>query len=302
MNLHKKIPSLKFCKLSKDFEISTNFINVIRSSDIYNVFNPSFYSDKNLHTFAFRAIQTGETEVSSFFHIDNHESQITINLSTEFTSQLGVEQLIDPKITKLNDEIYLTFNSGWKPGGNEIFIMKIYPNIESPKKLVYANRQRQERNWAFFYEDGEIYALYWINPLVILRVKEQGHNYWEFEDFHSGNENQNFPNTLSIGTQLSPVENKYCFVAHSKNYLLNKKIYMGKFCSFDFRNFQLDFGKHWLVHSLGSMFGNRIKHNTNLFSCTYFSGIQWKENELKLGYGINDLEFGFSSHKLHELI
>ena len=50
------------------------------------------------------------------------------------------------------------------------------------------------------------------------------------------------------------------------------------------------------------MVGSKIKHNTNLFSCTYFSGIHTKSDLIQLGYGVNDVAFGFSRHKFRELM
>lgn len=40
------------------------------------------------------------------------------------------------------------------------------------------------------------------------------------------------------------------------------------------------------------------EHNTNLLSCTYFSGIQAFNNHIKLSYGINDVDFQFSKYNI----
>ncbi|MFC1851371.1 hypothetical protein ACFL27_14330 [candidate division CSSED10-310 bacterium] len=302
MKLFRNLRKLKFCKSNKDKELSKYFNKIISSLDIHNVFNPSFYCDKDVKIFAFRAIQNGADELLSFISIDSNKGHTIKNISKDFSKKLGVKRLIDPKITKLNGVFYITFNSGWNPEGNDIFIMKIYPKIELPKRVVYKNRQKQERNWAFYSEDGEIYVLYWINPLKILRVKKKGQKTWELEDFYCGKKNSRFSNDLTIGTQLSHIDDEYCFIAHKKTYFLKKKIYVGRFCTFDFKNKEINSGKYWLAHSLRSMFGSRIKHNTNCFSCIYFSGMQVTNDLIKLGYGVNDVGFGFSKHKLGELM
>ena len=301
MSLFRNFRKLKFCKSNRDKELSENLNKIISPINVHNIFNPSFYCDKDVSIFAFRAIQNGGGELLSFLSIDSNKEHIIKNISKSYSKQLGVRRLIDPKITKLNGEIYITFNSGWNPEGNDIFIMKIHPKIEPPKRVLYKNRQKQERNWAFFSEDGEIYVLYWINPLKILRVQREGQRTWELIDYYSGKENSSFSNDLTIGTQLAHINDEYGFIAHKKIYFQEKKIYTGRFCTFNFKNKEIVIGKDWLAHSLGSMLGNRIKHNTNLFSCTYFSGIQAANDVIKLGYGVNDVEFAFSKHKLREL-
>ena len=169
-------------------------------------------------------------------------------------------------------------------------------------KQAEKNRQKQERNWAFFSRDNDIYALYWINSLKILRLTDKDGACWEFEDYSSEETlNNKLPSDLTIGTQLSELEGKYYFIAHKKIIFLRKKIYLGKFCQFDFDQKKIIPGNYWLVHSLKSMFGAKNKTNPHLLSCTYFSGIQASHDSLELAYGVNDLDFGFSTHKYEEL-
>jgi hypothetical protein len=112
---------------------------------------------------------------------------------------------------------------------------------------------------------------------------------------------KNLPGELSLGTQLFRKNGKFYFMAHKKLYLLGKKIYLGKCCSFDYENMEVQAGRYWWVHSLKSLLGSRVKHNTNLLSCTYFSGIQITGDMISLGYGVNDVDYGFSIHKYTDL-
>jgi len=69
----------------------------------------------------------------------------------------------------------------------------------------------------------------------------------------------------------------------------------------DFAQKKIHPEKYWLIHSWKSLLGAKIKHNTNLFSCTYFSGLQASKDCIRLGYGINDVGFGFSKHTIGQL-
>jgi len=251
---------------------------------------------------AFRAIPAGSDRLTSYVVVEDSTGQSIKNISAEFSEELNVPRLIDPKITQLNGEFYITFNSGYVPGGNDIFIMRIYPEIGSPRRLIYRNRQKQERNWAFFSERGNIYALYRINPLTVLKLENITSSTWEMGDGVCKDKvNKNLPRDLSLGTQPFRKNGKFYFMAHKKLYLFRKKIYLGKCCGFDYENMEIEPGKYWWIHSLKSLLGSKVKHNTNLQSCTYFSGIQISGDMISLGYGVNDVECGFSTHNYADL-
>jgi hypothetical protein len=296
MSLLQNFLKIKYCILDKDEDLLEYFKQLTSSLNIRNIFNPSFYCDDDVKIFAFRALPNCNDWLFSFASIEDKIEQSVKNISLDLYEEFNGIRLIDPKVTKIKDEFYITFNSGGVPGENDIFIMKIYPKMESPKRVIYKNRQKEERNWAFFSAQGEIYALYRINPLKILKVKNISDKEWEMEDFYYGEKDDVLLKDLTIGTQLFNSDGKYYFVAHKKFYFLRKKIYVGKLCVLDFNKKKIRSGKYWLVHSLKSLLGSKVKHNLNLFSCTYFSGIQVSSDSIKLGYGVNDVSYGFSSH------
>ena len=294
--------NIKECASSKDQDLSNLFLEVIKDLKLRNIFNPSFYVDETLKIFAFRAIIEGTDELESFISIEDYAGRKVKQLSTQLRKDFDAPKFIDPKVIKLANQYFVTFNSGWIPEGNNVYIMKIYPEMGPPKCLIYKNRQIQERNWAFFTIEKEVYALYWMNPLKILKLKVISDLYWEMEDYYAPEVQDNdLPNDLTIGTQLFGENGCFYFISHQKRYFQSKKVYLGKFCTFYFDSKKIVPGEFWLSHSLESILGSDIKHNSNLYSCTYFSGLQVIDNLVKLGYGINDIEFGFSSHKLNTL-
>lgn len=296
---------LKFKLLQKfpDVEMENDFAHVIRGLGVHNIFNPSFYSDDKVKVFGFRAIPKGNDILASFISIEGRNFRKTINLSIDYYHQLGGTRLIDPKVCKLGDELYVTFNTGFDCSGNDIYVMKIHPELGSPKKLLFNKRNTQERNWSFFTEDGEIFALYSIAPLRILRLKNSGEDFWEMEESLSVNTNGAALQKLSIGTQLYLHEGKYYFVAHRKFFgKFRTKVYLGRLCVLDPKNAKIEAGRDWLIHSLRSLLGAKKKHNTALLSCTYFSGLQISQGSVRLGYGVNDVTYGFSKINLEHLL
>jgi hypothetical protein len=289
---------IKFCRFHKDLALTDQFSNLLEPLSLRNVFNPSFLLEGEVKICGFRAIPNENDWIMSYLWVDDGERREVRNISHEFFDAFGGRRLIDPKIFRLGEDVYATFNSGWIPQGNDIFVMKIYPRFETPKRVVFAGCREQERNWAFFSEGGEIFALYQVSPLRILRLANERAHVWEMEQIYRA---ETLGQDLSIGTPLSGSDGKYSFVGHKKIFLGRKKIYLGRFCQFDFHGKKISLGKNWLVHSMRSLLGSTTKHNDNLISCTYFSGIQESESSVSLGYGINDVAWGFSVHQKDSL-
>ena len=291
------------CGLAHDFGLSDAFRGILTRVDAHNIFNPSFQITDTATIFAFRAIVTGETALSAFISIEDENGFSVTRLASASYPGLSAPRFIDPKVFLLDKDAYVTFNSGWVPGGNDIFVMQIHPLFGKPAVLRYKSRRSQERNWCIFSWNGETYVLYWINPLKILRVVRKSPSVWELEDhYESENPNPDLPLDLTLGTQGVVAGNKLIFISHQKRRLEGKKIYLGRLCTLDLENFLVRPGKYWLCHTFDSILGSHIKHNTNLYSCTYFSGIQVSGNRTQLAYGINDVHYGFSTHDLDDLL
>jgi len=289
---------MQFCCHNQDSKLQSSFENHLNEFEVNGIFNPSFFVKDDLEVFSFRAIADKETsEPLSYISVKSRQGVHRANISKYLENELLDPRFIDPKIFTIDNDIYITFNSGWCPGGNNIFVMKVFPNIERPKRVLYDNRQPQERNWAFFSRDGEIYALYWINPLVILKLTEQTDATWKFVEWHNGDAQPDVDKDLTIGTQIN---NSY-FVGHGKLKRDKKKIYLGRLMSLDFDQKKINQGKYSLSHSFESLLKCKPKHNENLFSCTYFSGLQVNSIKVTLSYGINDTEYGFSTHEINDL-
>ena len=244
----------------------------------------------------------GKRVFSSFVSIEDHLGRRIEEVSTDIYSESNIPRFIDPKVICIKDSYYITFNSGWVPSGNDIFVMKVYPETGSPKRVIYKHRKEQERNWAFFSEDNEIYALYWINPLKLLKLRVVEEDSWNMEDYFCGDTLCDpVPQDMTMGTQMFRSKDRYYFVAHQKKYYGNKKIYLGRLLTFHWADRKIEAGKYWLSHSLDSIMGSDTKYNTNLYSCTYFSGLQIADQSIKLGYGVNDVDYGFSKHPIGDL-
>ncbi len=281
------------CYKNEDGELTESFRSVLGDLRVGNVFNPSFWLQNHLKIFSFRAIPEGDDRVMSYLSVDDGHSRQTRNLSSDHFLELNRRWLIKPKVFPLGEAVYVTFNTGWQhPGGNQLFVMKAHPQLESPTRVVYDRRQEQERHWAFFVQEDELYALYSLAPLRVLRLATERDGCWIFEEFLSG---PGLSLPLTIGTPVSGQDGNYFLVGHRELDWGRKKISLGRLCRFDFGTGRVKAARTWLIHSLRSLLGANAKHTTS------FSGLQRSGSLLRLGYGINEGGWGFSCQPIESL-
>jgi len=286
---------------SRQDELSKRLFRLLKTFPLKNIFNPSFVDRDGYTIIAFRAINPATNKINSFVATFGETDQLIdlLNLNT-YVEQFGVSTAADPKIfTEGNTNVWLTFNTGYSDDQNDVYLLKIYPKVEQPIRCVYQGRERIEKNWAFFFEDGKILALYSIAPFVVLEAlwPSSDATVCEFRERLKDSENHRQPR-LSIGTQLVATGSGYLFIAHRKLTFFNKRIYYGVpvFLLRNDQGYRIVVNKRMrLIHSFRSLLGSKLKHNKNLISCTYFSGInRIAENKYVVGYGINDVNFSFS--------
>src|SRR5690606_23130044 len=101
---------------------------------------------------------------------------------------------------------------------------------------------------------------------------------------------------LSIGSQVVELSDGHGLIGHRKIRLFDKRLYYGvpvKVRNIDGK-YIMEISNMRLIHSYASLLGARVKHNKNLISCTYFSGLDFIGDQVILGYGINDVSFGLA--------
>lgn len=278
---------------------STQLKSVADESGIRGVFNPSLRSRDGLRVIAFRGFLqgTGKEVHAWIMKADAAGSTCQLIDLTAYFKQFGVAPTADPKLFELEGEIFLTFNTGWSSTENRLFISQVTPELGEPLECIYRDRQSVEKNWAFFGSQTELRALYSLNTGLILKGHiDQQRNQIEFEAWKYARSPKAARN-LSIGTQFLDSGREMYFIAHRKLYLLGKRMYVGLPLSLDVGASELRIvrGNQYLIHSVSSLLGSRVKLNKNLISCTYFSGIDEVDGKIILSYGVNDTAYGFAA-------
>jgi len=276
----------------------SKFAKALRATGLTNIFNPSFENWQSLWYIAFRAIANAGGPIRSYLLVYEEMGQQTrlIDL-TERYAQDGIASVADPKLFCFNDELWLTFNTGWHPAQNELYIARLVPELGAPLRCAYSGRQAIEKNWAFYGSGDSLYAIYALQGGCVLKAVSVFSSTREVEFTPVGKvlERTNGEH-YSIGTQLAWDGDKALLIAHRKIHCLGRRLYLGRFVKIDFddNDVYAEIRGGYLLHSFRALLGSRVKHNKNLLSCSYFSGLRITPDGVQVGYGINDVDFAFA--------
>lgn len=102
----------------------------------------------------------------------------------------------DPRLYRLQGRWFIYWNSGWHEPRNAQFLQEFDPvslrPVGSPREMtLWGARQKLEKNWALFEHNGEVLAVYSVNPHRVLTASLAGGGPIEFADVgqplaHSG--------------------------------------------------------------------------------------------------------------------
>jgi hypothetical protein len=279
------------------------WVEMVADSGLRGVFNPSVHVGGRDTAFAIRATDCG-TITSHLLVADTDGSHRSVDLSAHCAPVV----VADPKLFTLDGDRWVTFNTGWSPNRNDIYVMRLDPTPGPALRCHVDGRQSVEKNWGFYEDEGRLRAVYSLSPLVILdaELPADSNDEIEFQPVVGDiggpkrsprRRRRPVRRELTIGTQPVLRGRELRLIAHEKFEALHRRIYVGRTCTIDLtpETPTASFGTKRLVHSWRSMFGSRSRPNPHLISCTYFSGLAVVDDTVLLAYGINDVDAGFAA-------
>lgn len=276
--------------------------DTLSTSGIVNVFNPSVLKCGNVTSVAFRGLTPGIGKpFRAFFTAVDAERKIAKpqvwDLTAAFMPFTGFP-VADPKLFAFDGRVWITFNTGHFEKPNSIYVAPLSPQIGRPLRVELPQRQKIEKNWGFYEDAGQLCALYSLDPLVILTSQSRDADAitMQAQVEQLPRLNSKRP-TLTIGTQpvrLAGPDGPLALMAHRRCYFRRKRLYTGRPVLVDPASGAVGVGASPWFHSLRALGGDRVRHNPNLLSCTYFSGLTLDGANLIVSYGINDVNFAFA--------
>ncbi|NLP84325.1 hypothetical protein HF576_10720 [Microbacterium sp. CFH 90308] len=280
----------------------TQLLDTATANGLSNIFNPSITTHRDATLIAFRAESfPGERPFRAYLMISTRDSVSLIDL-TAASASVGIPKTADPKLVNLGSSVYVTFNTGHvHTGQNDIYLQKVFPELAAPQRCALGHRRDVEKNWGFFIgTDGTLGALYSLSPLNILRLTtgELGSDdQLHFEMLTDAPLAKRFPN-IHIGSQPIILPNGHAIVVANQQRPipgLRRKFYFGRLVEVDLAGGSIaQLSPARLIHSWTSMRPQWRRHNPNLISATYFSGLSVAGDSFILSYGINDKRPGLA--------
>lgn len=275
-----------------------------------NVFNVSVLFHNDVVHVAYRALPRGGAKpFHAFYGVADPERPESWRITslTEQAAAYGVAPTADPKLFALDTQTYATFNTGYSPVQNEIYLMRVAPRMTAPQKCVLARgRQRVEKNWAFFRrDDGPLAAIYQLSPYTELSLAsgEVGAGGdLVFERNSAGSAPH--ADGLTIGSAVVLDHDRMLLVAHEKIRVGPKRAYVGRMVEIRGAGSatpQVRVSSRRLIHSYRACLPPRRRHNPNLISATYFAGLTPYQGAWLVGYGINDMDFSLAKVEEEQL-
>lgn len=215
----------------------------------------------------------------------------------------GQDWYADPRVYKLRGKYYVYWNNGsQETGENEQYLIELDPHLLSPigapmRLELSGKRQRIEKNWIFFEQGNEVWAIYSIAPHRVLRVQQWEDNRIVLVDGASTHWNAfRLANHFGLprgGAQPLHIGDKMYHFCHASQRLADGTVYFAQCYEFDakppFAITRFTTSPLPLPNPYGCSF-RLPKLNFKVKSVVYPVGNVWLEREgnILLSYGIND--------------
>ena len=92
----------------------------------------------------------------------------------------GGDNHYDPRFLIFRDRLFVHYNNNWDSKPNQIYLVELDPDTLHAQSaarplLLDGPRQEIEKNWMLFDHDGELYAIYQIDPHIVLHLELGDH-------------------------------------------------------------------------------------------------------------------------------
>lgn len=192
----------------------------------------------------------------------------------------------DMKLFQGDSGVYATFNTGHPDSSSEsnrIYVSKI-ESLESPMEVALPKRRRVEKNWGFFFSGQELWAIYSVNPLVLLRQVKVKNQVIHMREAYRGKRILSLP--TSIGSQPIVEEQFLKFSVHLKPSISKLRVYVPKIATLDLESREMSYSRAILPLRHASLVPSRW--NPFAMGVNYASGFAKSGNDYLIGFGQAD--------------
>jgi hypothetical protein len=287
---------------------------VKKSKNVYQ-FNPSTIFTGDQYFTVWREVdKIGARQL--FLRIDrprNKESE-TYDLGEKIKAfNSSIKWIGDARLFCRNGKLHLVFDTGHSENPNRIFMVVLDKDevlITSVKEVIKLDaRNTIEKNWNFFCDGEDLYAIYYHRPFTILKLEK------ETKDFLYFRTSITHPYKVSSSCKImgeirgtsSPIlaGNIFISATHSSSRTRKGLVYYSHFFIFEsaFPFLPVSFSTNPVNYGFASkVLRPRVKLNSGAHRVEFPSGVFRTGNRLIVGFGLNDFKIGVKIMRLSRVI
>lgn len=285
----RDLDQVYFTQPYRDASASEALSVVAGSIDANRILNPSRITVGDCEVFGFRAM-VGERRSSSYVAVVRGGEMVMHERVGE-----KYRHPEDVRPTVIGGKVYVVFGTGRGRGQIRVQQVDLEAMEMGPEiRAAYDNSFQREKNWIFFEDAGEVYALHSIAPVKLLKRTAVKDDEWVMEEelVHT---HDPVP-SLHIGSQGALVGDKLYFMAH-RHYPWGEGdnvIYVGSLAFYSLRSQQVYVRPEVMFHDLRTLAGFGANNLGRTTSLTYFAGLEI-DGDVRVSYGVNHRFCGFCS-------
>lgn len=151
--------------------------------DTLAIYNPAIVRFQGRLLMAYRVDFGYEKpfRVASAICVLNERLQVVPGSVVALSDSIACEAAnhFDARFLVYQDRLFVHYNNNWDTVPNQIFLVELDPDTlqarSAARPLALAGpRQPIEKNWLLFDHDGELFAIYQVDPHIVLRVDLAG--------------------------------------------------------------------------------------------------------------------------------
>jgi hypothetical protein len=155
----------------------------IQSSEKFHVYNPAVTRFRGRLLLAYRVdfgFEKPFRVASAICELDAYLRVVPGSVvALSDTIRCAADNHYDARFLVFRDRLYVHFNNDWNTTPNQLFLVELDPDTlqaRSPARRLELEGPRQpcEKNWLLFDHDGELFAIYQVEPHIMLRVELTG--------------------------------------------------------------------------------------------------------------------------------
>lgn len=291
------------------------FGEIIKKSDNEYQFNPSTIFTGNKYFTIWREVDKSRTRhlFLRVAHVNDRESELH-DLGEQIKAMnSSVKWIGDARLFTYGGKLQLVFDTGHSETPNRIFITVLDINkvsvtsVKEVKKLD--GRKEIEKNWNFFEEGQNLFAIYTHQPFTIIELAKETEEFLYFRTvithFYKSNSNSKIRGEIRGTSTPILVGNLFISLTHSSFITKKGFVYQSHYfvfgSTYPFLPVSLSI-KPINYGIVGKILRPSVKLNQSVHQVEFPSGAFKAGKNLILGFGLNDFKVGVKVIKLSKIL